>query len=98
MYGNRPNYKLMQQKHAVCCRYQNSCNWHKRLRGHDRTQGQARSGDPGQGGAVSVGPIWNACIAICPAKHQTDNAFYIVYIEKLIQSVIKKKRCCELGP
>ncbi len=31
---------------------------------------QARSGDPGQGGAVSVGPIWHACIAICPAKHR----------------------------
>ncbi len=31
---------------------------------------QARFGDPGQGGAVSVGPIWHACIAIHPAKHQ----------------------------
>ncbi len=31
---------------------------------------QARSGDPGQGGAVSVGPIWHACIAIRPAKHR----------------------------
>ncbi len=32
----------------------------------------ARSGDPGQGLAVSVGPIWHACIAICPAKHRTN--------------------------
>ncbi len=31
---------------------------------------QARSGDPGQGGAVSVGPIWHACIAIRPTKHR----------------------------
>ncbi len=31
---------------------------------------QARSGDPGQGRAVSVGPIWHACIAIRPAKHR----------------------------
>ncbi len=34
MYGNWPNYKLMQQKHVVCCRYQNSCNWHVRLKEH----------------------------------------------------------------
>ncbi len=33
---------------------------------------QARSGDPGQGGAVSVGPICHACIAIHPAKHRTS--------------------------
>ncbi len=26
-----------------------------------------QGGDPGQGGAVSVGPIWHACIAIRPA-------------------------------
>ncbi len=32
---------------------------------------QARSGDPGQGGVVSVRPIWHACIAIRPAKHRT---------------------------
>ncbi len=31
---------------------------------------QARCGDPGQGGAVSVGPIWHACIAIRDAKHR----------------------------
>ncbi len=31
---------------------------------------QACSGNPGQGGAVSVGPIWHACIAIRPAKHR----------------------------
>ncbi len=31
---------------------------------------QARSGDRGQGDAMSVGPIWHACIAICPAKHR----------------------------
>ncbi len=31
---------------------------------------QARSGDPRQGGAVSVEPIWHACIAICPIKHR----------------------------
>ncbi len=31
---------------------------------------QAHCGDPGQGGAVSVGPIWHACIAIRPAKHR----------------------------
>ncbi len=31
---------------------------------------QARSGDPGQGGAVSVGPVWHACIAIRPTKHR----------------------------
>ncbi len=31
---------------------------------------QARSGDPGQGGAVSVGPFRHACIAIRPAKHR----------------------------
>ncbi len=35
---------------------------------------QARSGDPGQGGTVSVGPIWNACIAIRPAKHRSMNS------------------------
>ncbi len=40
MYENRPNYKLMQQKHVVCwCRYQNSCNWHERLRGHCQNSG-----------------------------------------------------------
>ncbi len=33
LYDNRSNYKLMQQKHSVYCRYQNSCNWHERLRG-----------------------------------------------------------------
>ncbi len=32
---------------------------------------QARSGDPRQGGAVSVGPIWHACIAIRPTKHRS---------------------------
>ncbi len=32
---------------------------------------QARSGDPRQVGAVSVGPIWHACIAICPAEHRS---------------------------
>ncbi len=32
---------------------------------------QARCGDPGQGGVVSVGPIWHTCIAIRPAKHPT---------------------------
>ncbi len=32
---------------------------------------QGRSGDPGQGGAVSVGPICHACIAIRPAKHRS---------------------------
>ncbi len=36
---------------------------------------QARCGDPRQGGAVSVGPIWHACIAIRPAKHRSaDNS------------------------
>ncbi len=39
MYGNQRNYKLMQQKHTVCCRYQNSCNWHDRLRGHWQNSG-----------------------------------------------------------
>ncbi len=34
---------------------------------------QARSSDPGQGGAVSVGPIWHACIAIRPTKHRIDD-------------------------
>ncbi len=34
---------------------------------------QARSGDPGQGGAVSVGPIWHARIAIRPAKHRCSD-------------------------
>ncbi len=32
MYSNWPNYKLMQQKHTVSCRYQNTCNWHECLR------------------------------------------------------------------
>ncbi len=31
---------------------------------------QAHCGNPGQGGAVSVGLIWHACIAIGPAKHR----------------------------
>ncbi len=31
---------------------------------------QAHSGDPRQGGAMSMGPIWHMCIAICPAKHR----------------------------
>ncbi len=31
---------------------------------------QGRWGDLGQGSAVSVGPIWYACIAIRPAKHR----------------------------
>ncbi len=34
MYGNWPNYKLMQQKHTVCSRYQNSYNWYERLGEH----------------------------------------------------------------
>ncbi len=45
-----------------------------RIRGNHRlplgsVSTQARSGDSGQGGAVSVWPIWHACIAIRPAKH-----------------------------
>ncbi len=36
---------------------------------------QARSGDPRQGGAVSVGPIWHTCIAIRPAKHRCFHNF-----------------------
>ncbi len=32
---------------------------------------QARCGDPRQGGVVSVGPIWHACIAIRPAEHRS---------------------------
>ncbi len=35
---------------------------------------QARSGDPGQGGAVSMGPVWHACIAKRPAKHGASSA------------------------
>ncbi len=31
----------------------------------------ARSGDPWQGGAVSVGPIWHGCIAIPPLNIDT---------------------------
>ncbi len=31
---------------------------------------EARCGGPGQEGAVSVGPIWHACIAIRPAKYR----------------------------
>ncbi len=33
----------------------------------------AHYGDPGQGGAVSVGPIWHVCIAIRPAKHRSHH-------------------------
>ncbi len=43
---------------------------------------QARCGNPGQGGAVSVGPIWHACIAICPAKHRF--ALYLTQIDKCL--------------
>ncbi len=28
---------------------------------------------PGQGSAVSMGPIWHACIVIRPAKHRKEN-------------------------
>ncbi len=31
-----------------------------------------RHRNPGQGGAVSVGPIWHAYIAICPTKHRRE--------------------------
>ncbi len=31
---------------------------------------QAHCGNPGQGGVVSVGPIWHTCITIHPAKHR----------------------------
>ncbi len=37
----------------------------------DSVSTQARCGDPGQGGALSVGPIWHVCIVIRPAKHRT---------------------------
>ncbi len=38
----------------------------------------ARCGDPGRGGAVSVGPIWHACIAIRPAKHRSLLGFKLI--------------------
>ncbi len=33
---------------------------------------QARCGNPRQGGGVSVGPIWHACIVIPPTKHRSQ--------------------------
>ncbi len=45
---------------------------------------QAPIGDPRQGGAVSVGPIWYACIAIHPAKHQ-----YPLKRDEDVRSLIK---------
>ncbi len=52
---------------------------------------QARCGNPRQGGAVSVGPIWHACIAIHLAKHRnsaecTENSYRahckVLYLQK----------------
>ncbi len=50
---------------------------------------QARYGDPRQGGAVSVAPIWHACIAIRPTKHRLlyNKYIFILHIflsEKLL--------------
>ncbi len=51
---------------------------------------QDRCGDPRQGGAVSVVPIWHACIAICPAKHRSLLLFTITknYIALILQYVL----------
>ncbi len=54
---------------------------------------QARCGDPRQGGAVSVGPIWHACIAIRPAKHRSNNELKLESTSELpLQELLKKRR------
>ncbi len=42
---------------------------------------QAHCGDPGQGGTVSVGPIWHACIAIHPTKHWLLLLFLLLLLQ-----------------
>ncbi len=56
MCSNWPNYKLMQQMHAVCCKYQNSCNWHERLKGHWRNSGFINN----LASEVSVTRLWGS--------------------------------------
>ncbi len=81
MHCNLPNYKLMQQKHAVCCRYQNSCNWHEHCRGHWQNSGFINN----LASEVGVIRLWDSMLALYTYRFSRFDMFVHYFVNYFVR-------------